>query len=117
MRVKWIENYYLPRNYGECMDNIFNRYDYDTKEYEGEVIHRYTTFFGVPKFIVALDDGCIVKVRMDMCHTIDGEIDKIKDYLDAIIKDCDNLNSANVSHNAPYIKAVAQNLLEIFKNR
>ena len=82
-----------------------------------KVRHRYTTFFGVPKFIVALDDGCIVKVRMDMCHTIDEEIDKIKDYLDAIIKDCDKLNSANVSHNAPYIKAVAQNLLEIFKNR
>ena len=54
---------------------------------------------------------------MDMCHTVDEEIDKIKDYLDAIIKDCDKLNSANVSHNAPYIKAVAQNLLEIFKNR
>ena len=98
MRVKWIENYYLPRNYGECIDNIFKRYDYDTKEYKGEVIHRYTTFFGVPKFIVSLDDGCIVKVRMDMCHTIDEEIDKIKDYLDAIIKDCDKLNSANVSH-------------------
>mgnify|MGYP003527480227 FL=1 len=113
MRVKWIETFC---DFGESTRNLFDANSIKV-EYEGEVILKYTSLFHVPKFAVKLDDGSIVKVRMDMCHTIDEEIDKIKDYLDAIIKDCDKLNSANVSHNAPYIKAVAQNLLEIFKNR
>lgn len=42
-------------------------------EYEGEVIDKYHSFLGIPKFVVALEDGSITTVSMTRCHIVKQE--------------------------------------------
>ncbi len=42
--------------------------------YEGEVLDRYQTFWGTPKFVVALPDGSITTVAMTDCRIVQKEV-------------------------------------------
>lgn len=37
---------------------------------EGDVVFRYRSFWGTPKFIVAIDDGSLKSVAMEKCHIV-----------------------------------------------
>lgn len=69
MRVKWVvfdhEGYRIAHEtYPEANVKDFEH------TYEGEVLGKYQTFWGKPKFIVALPDGCISTVSMVDCQIV-----------------------------------------------
>lgn len=111
MRVKWIETFC---DFGESTRNLFDANSIKV-EYEGEVIHKYTSLFHVPKFAVKLDDGSIVKVNMGKCTII--EDNDLQEGLRTIILDCEHITSANVSHKIPCIKSLAIQLLKQINNK
>lgn len=70
MRVKWTEfNQEGYRTafemYPETDPKIFEH------TYEGEVVDKYHTFWGTPKFVVALPDGSITTVTMMDCRVVE----------------------------------------------
>ena len=74
MRVKWIE--FNEAGYKAASDmypSSVNPKDFETT-FEGDVIDKYHTFWGTPKFVVALPDGRITSVNMTECRVIkDGK--------------------------------------------
>lgn len=73
MRVFWRECFAFPM----AGDDFTNEFCSQLTEqrvvehtYMGDVIHTYRNFFGVPKFVVALDNMEIVTVRCDRCKII-----------------------------------------------
>lgn len=113
MKVQWKETY-LIQDIGEDIGSGLRTGQVIENTYTGDVIHKYTSFWGVPKFVVLLDKGGIVTVKMNLCKLVAGTSD-IADGLKAIISDCDYITSGNVSHKLPAIKSLASQLLELIK--
>ena len=61
MKVQWKESY-LIQDIGEDIGSGLRTGQVIENTYTGEVIHKYTSFWGVPK----LDKGGIVTVRMNL---------------------------------------------------
>jgi hypothetical protein len=77
MRVKWTEfnqeGYRIAReSYPEANPRDFEH------AYEGEVVDKYHTFWGTPKFVVALPDGSITTVTMRDCRIVEEAKDGIE---------------------------------------
>lgn len=69
MKVKWTEFDCLGYDLTRETFPEANPQDFE-KEYLGEVIETYKPLFGVPKFVVALPDGVITTVKMDVCRIV-----------------------------------------------
>lgn len=71
MRVTWTE--FNDAAYRYALDNYpeqANPKDFE-REFTGDVIDQFQTFWGTPKFVVALKDGSITTVRMTDCKIVD----------------------------------------------
>lgn len=70
MKVKWTE--VIPTEFNSAFADIPEEIRPKTidVEYEGEVIDKYHTFWGTPKFVVALFDGSITSVSMLKCTIV-----------------------------------------------
>lgn len=71
MKVQWSE--FNSCAYKEACDamgtGVADPRDYEY-EYKGEVVDKYHPIFGEPKFIVALESGDIVPVKMTQCKVL-----------------------------------------------
>lgn len=75
MKVRWTEFDSIGYNVArETIGDEVNTKDFE-KEYTGDVIDKYHTFWGIPKFVVAMQDGRIKTVRMDVCVMVNGDKD------------------------------------------
>lgn len=71
MRVQWTE--FNAPAYRYALDHYpeqANPKDFE-KNLEGNVIDQFQTFWGTPKFVVALNDGSITTVKMTDCKIVD----------------------------------------------
>lgn len=72
MRVEWSEFIDIPSaTSGGMITDVNQKPIVDNTmefQYEGEVVFRYRSFWGVPKFVVALDDGTLKSVSMEKCR-------------------------------------------------
>ena len=70
MRVRWIE--FNQEGYRIACETY--PADADSRDFEpafeGEVVDKYHTFWGTPKFVVALPDGSITNVTMMDCKIV-----------------------------------------------
>lgn len=70
MIVQWTEydafGYHIAsETYPEANPKDFER------EFRGKVLDKYQTFWGTPKFVVALQNGEIKTVRMSACKIVE----------------------------------------------
>ncbi len=71
MKVQWSETNYIAydyavKNYPEDMPQMQEF----TRQYEGHVIFTYRSFWGVPKFLVKLNDGTFRSVSCTRCKAV-----------------------------------------------
>ena len=69
MTVTWTEFNGMAFEEAQRTDAMANPKDYET-QFTGEVIDKYHTFWGTPKFIVALENGSLVSVPMTKCRIV-----------------------------------------------
>ncbi len=69
MVVQWTEFDALAYDVASKTYPEANPKDFE-KTFEGTVIDKYHTFWGTPKFVVALADGEITTVTMDKCKIV-----------------------------------------------
>lgn len=77
MRIKWYERRIVRM--GASFDKEQNLgHVYEEVEVTGDVIEQYRTIWGVPKFLVALDDGSLKTICANECRVIreNGNLDR-----------------------------------------